>query len=463
MGADDEKKQSDNDVEMKEIDNDAFDEAVSIEDVRPDRAMELYRSLLAEDDPEGRLVKVKEESINRLGRLYTKHGRVKELKQLFVDMQPFFGTIPKSRTGKIVRGLIDHVVGSVELASAHRKAVDEVMAKSGTIDRKAALASVPSVQVEIIQQAIAWCQREKRTFLKQRLQSRLASLYVKLKQYNDALPLINKLIREVKKFDDKLLLVEIFLVESRAHLALQNIPKSKGALTAARSNANSIYCPPSLQAEIDLQAGILCSVEGDFKTAFSYFYEAFEGYTTIKDPDTAVRALKYMLLAKIMNNQYEDVYSIINGKAGVKHAGIEIESMKSITDAYKARSIQRFQSVQAEYAEQLQEDQLIATHLTELQDKLLEQNLIRIIEPFSRVQIDHVATLIKLDRQQVETKLSEMILDSKLNGILDQGTGDLILFNEDLGDKSYTHAEATVKELNNVVDRLYARAKLLTR
>jgi 26S proteasome regulatory subunit N6 len=72
--------------------------------------------------------------------------------------------------------------------------------------------------------AIAWCGAEKRTFLKQRLQSRLASLYVKLKQYTDALPLIQKLIRDVKKFDDKLLLVEIFLVESRAHLALQNGP-----------------------------------------------------------------------------------------------------------------------------------------------------------------------------------------------------------------------------------------------
>jgi 26S proteasome regulatory subunit N6 len=117
-------------------------------------------------------------------------------------------------------------------------------------------------------------------------------------------------------------------------------------LTAARSNANSIYCPPVLQAEIDLQAGILCSVESDFKTAFSYFYEAFEGYSTLKDTPAAVRALKYMLLSKIMGGQYEDVYAAINGKAGVKYAGIEIAAMRAITDAYKARSIHKFQQVQ---------------------------------------------------------------------------------------------------------------------
>lgn len=267
----------------------------------------------------------------------------------------------------------------------------------------------------------------------------------------------------MKKFDDKLLLVEIFLIESRAQMALQNVPKSKGALTAARSNANSIYCPPTLQAEIDMQAGILCSIEGDYKTSYSYFYESFEGYSTMKDSAKAVQSLKYMLLSKIMNNQYEDVYAAINGKAGVKYAGIEIEAMRAITDAYKARSIDKFQQVYRQYDAQLAQDSLISTHLGELQEKLLEQNLIRLIEPYSRVQIAHVAQLIKLTRGEVEGKLSEMILDNKLHGILDQGTGDLILFNEVQGDSAYANADATVKELNFVVDRLYTRAKHLTK
>jgi len=53
---------------------------------------------------------------------------------------------------------------------------------------------------------------------------------------------------------------------------------------------------------------------------------------------------------------------------------------------------------------ELAEDPIVETHLAELYDALLEQNLCRLIEPFSCVEITHIAKLIELPLPLVEKK-----------------------------------------------------------
>ena len=57
-------------------------------------------------------------------------------------------------------------------------------------------------------------------------------------------------------------------MEAETHHKLRNQPRSKASLTAARTNANAIYCPPLLQAQIDLMSGTIHGDEKDFDTAF---------------------------------------------------------------------------------------------------------------------------------------------------------------------------------------------------
>jgi hypothetical protein len=55
------------------------------------------------------------------------------------------------------------------------------------------------------------------------------------------------------------------------------------------------------------------------------------------------------------------------------------------------------------YAE-LSSDPTIRSHLTALYDTLLEQNLLRIVEPYSTVEIEYVARQVGQEQQEVETK-----------------------------------------------------------
>lgn len=238
------------------------------------------------------------------------------------------------------------------------------------------------MQEAICNSILEWTEAEKRTFLKQRVQAKLAMILFLQSKYASALSLVNSLLVELKKIDDKQLLVETHLVESKIHHALRNLPKSKAALTASRTAANAIYVAPGLQSTIDEMSGVLHCEEGDYNIAHSYFLEAFEQLDTLEgnaekkgedikngEGSNALKCLKYMMLCKILDNLTKalklsakggvgaksdksslDVSSIISSKQGVKYAGRDIDAMAAIGNAASARSLAQYESITSKYS-----------------------------------------------------------------------------------------------------------------
>lgn len=393
--------------------------------------LDLRNLVLSTDAADAESIKVKESAIQHLTDLYVKKKDAKALSQLLGDLRAFFTSIPKAKTAKLVRNIIDQIA----------KIPD----------------SIP-LQVQVCKEQVEWAKTEKRTFLRQRIELRLASLHLETKEFPASLAIIATLLSEVKKLDDKLLLVDIHLLESKVHHLLRNLAKSRAALTAARTAANAIYVPVALQAEIDTQSGTLHAEEKDYKTAYSYFFEAFEQFSALNDPK-AVSVLKYMLLSKIMMNDAGDVPGIISSKAGLKYTGRDVDAMRAVAKASQDRSLQNFQEVLQSYKEALLDDDIVHSHLSVLYDTLLEQNLVRLIEPYSRVEVAHVAKLIQLPVQVVEQKLSQMILDKAFAGTLDQGAGCLEVFDAPRQDAVYPAALQIFDSISSVVDTLSLRSQ----
>lgn len=205
-----------------------------------------------DDENTSKLVQNQESAILELGKIYQTEKHGEKISELIEQLKSVLGNFAKSKTAKIIKTLIEYI--------------DEI---PDSLD----------LSIKVTENCINWAVESKLTFLRQSLQLKLASLLHEKTQYQQGLKIITELLREYKKLDDKSSLVEVQLLESQIYHALRNIPKSRAALTSARTSANLIYCPTLLQAELDCQLGILNAEDKDYKTAFSYFLNLLRALT----------------------------------------------------------------------------------------------------------------------------------------------------------------------------------------
>ncbi|KAF7326406.1 PCI-domain-containing protein [Mycena venus] len=405
------------------------------------------------------VLREQEAALLQLGSLYRDQQNAEGLAKVITLSRGFFmSSTAKAKTAKLIRTLLNHF---------------------------GAIANSTETQIRVLEDNIAWAKKEKRIFLKHSLETRLASIHLDLHHFRPALTLIEGLLTELKRLDDKLILTEVHLLESKVYRGVGNVTKAKAALTSARTSAASIYTPPPLQSALDIQSGILHAEEKDYKTAYSYFFEAFESQASAasfapaprKDAgegadgavpvggeqiDTegkgALEALKYMLLCKVMLNLPEDVHSLLSIKLALKYAQLrDVESMRAIARAHQDRNLADFEKALRDYKDELSSDPTIRSHLAALYDTLLEQNLLRIVEPYSVVELEYVSECVGQGRQAVEAKLSQMILDKVFHGVLDQGRGCLLVFDDTEADTTYATAIDTLQQVGKVVESLYAK------
>ena len=291
--------------------------------------------------------------------------------------------------------------------------------------------------------------------MKSRIQTRLAEIYYIHEHYAKSLEICNKVIFDLKRYEDNLGLIQLLLLESKVYYATNGISKSKAALTSVKTLVTKVYVEPKLQANIDLHAGILAAHEKDFNLAYSYFYEAFDVYNipTQRKKNKALRAFQFMILSKIVGDHLDEVNNVVLSKQGKDYYGKEVEALRSIEAAIREKSIKLLKE-NIEKNKEYFTDPIIKYHINNLHNDLMEKNLIKIIKPYSVVEIDFVAKSIGLNYQDVLNKLRQMILDKKINGILDQGKGSLIIYESDTSNPYLDKSIETFKNLEKVVEAL---------
>ena len=109
------------------------------------------------EEPSEEVVKAKETAVYKLAGLYKDKQLIDELIQLQRAVLPVFIDLPKSKVAKIVRSLFDLTLGIPMAVEGRTKDL-----------------------VELCRYIIDWCEKESRSFLRMRIENKLAEMYFRL-------------------------------------------------------------------------------------------------------------------------------------------------------------------------------------------------------------------------------------------------------------------------------------------
>ena len=177
-----------------------LERARELSDARPAEAVALLRGVClppggAYSDGGDAALKAREAAVTALAALLAKQHDAQALRALLSELRPLFAAIPKAKTAKLVRAVIDAVatVPNTTALQARRDARRAADAPARAAPGPPAEARRPRrAQVELCKEQVEWTRQEKRTFLRHRVELRLAALYLETLDYAAALALISE-------------------------------------------------------------------------------------------------------------------------------------------------------------------------------------------------------------------------------------------------------------------------------
>ncbi|KAL0266181.1 UNVERIFIED_CONTAM: hypothetical protein PYX00_011898 [Menopon gallinae] len=298
---------------------------------------------------------------------------------------------------------------------------------------KKILKALPSDKAQevlgLVSELIAWADKENKKILKLDLECKRINALLNIGRHTECLESTRRVMKDLKRFDDKENQIRLYICESRAFYDLQDIAKSRSSLTSARILAVSAYCPYELQAQIDLLCGMLICEEKQYSTAYSYFVEAIDSFKLAKEPEGALLTGRYLLLSKIIDKRWQDISNLMKSKIFIPFLNDAfIQLLLKVEVSCRNRDLRAYHMLLDENKDIINTDKFIKSHLYFLYGVLFESNILKIIEPYSNIKISTISDALGFSRHDVEDTIRKMILERKINGTIDNVNGCIFLF-----------------------------------
>ncbi|CAJ0842224.1 4836_t:CDS:10 [Entrophospora sp. SA101] len=213
-------------------------------------------------------------------------------------------------------------------------------------------------------------------------------------------------------------LLEIFALEIQMYTETKNNKKLK-ALYQQCLHVKSAIPHPRIMGVIRECGGKMHMGEKEWFKAQTDFFESFKNYDEAGSPQR-IQVLKYLVLANMLNESQIDPFDSQETKP-YKHKN-EIVAMVNLVTAYQRKEIREFEKILRENRATIMDDPFIRTYIDDVLKNIRTQVLLRLIKPYTRIEIPFVSKQLNIPAQDVEDLLVGLVLDNKIVGRIDQSS-----------------------------------------
>ncbi|KAF8933629.1 hypothetical protein BGZ52_007154 [Haplosporangium bisporale] len=232
-------------------------------------------------------------------------------------------------------------------------------------------------------------------------------------------------------------LLEIFALEIQMYTATKNSKKLK-ALYQQCLSVKSAIPHPRIMGVIRECGGKMHMSEKEWDQAQTDFFESFRNYDEAGSFQR-IQVLKYLVLANMLMESQINPFDSQETKPYKNDP--QIVAMTNLVSAYQRRDIREFEKILRDNRATIMDDPFIRAYIDDVLKNIRTQVLIRLIKPYTRIEIPFISRQLNIPAQDVEDLLVGLILDKKIAGHIDQVNQRLELQRQTSGTLRYNAME----------------------
>ncbi|KAL7679444.1 putative proteasome component (PCI) domain, tetratricopeptide-like helical domain superfamily [Plasmopara halstedii] len=221
-------------------------------------------------------------------------------------------------------------------------------------------------------------------------------------------------------------LLEVYALQIQMYTAQKDNKKLVSIYEKALRTKSGV-AHPKIIGVIHECGGKMYMMQREWDKARSDFFSGFKSYDEAGEP-RRLQCLKYLVLANMLSESQVNVFDSQEAKPYENDK--EIVAMTKLTDAFLHDEIKTFEQVLTQNQEAIMDDPFIKHYIDSLLRTIRSKVLLKIVKPYRTMDTQYIARELNgISLSEVESLLSALVLDKKIEARIDQVNHTLVLLN----------------------------------